>query len=916
MDGGVRLCGEYRALNSGTIKNRYPLPLISEMLDRLRGAQIFTKLDLQNAYHLIRIKAGDEYKTAFRTRYGQFKYRVMLFGLTNAPATFQAYIDDCLRPYIDDFAVCYLDDILIYSTNEKEHEDHVRKVLQRLQEFGLYCKAKKCQFGVSEVGFLGFNINSDGIGMESDGISTIEYWPTPKSVWDVQVLLGFANFYRRFIRKYAKFTLPLTELLRKAETPNAPKTSQKSNKPTYKWEWTREAELAFRKLKRAFTGAPILQHFVPGKPIIHQTDASGFAIAGIRNQYDGLGTLRPVNFYSPKRSPAEQNYDTYDRELLAIVDTMKQWRHYLEGANHKVLIRCDHKNLEYFQMSKVLSRRQARWGEILPSYDFTIEHLEGKKNPADGQSRRPDYEEGYERPTARLLATLAVTTVEPYNDLLPAIKAAQASDWLAADVKRRIVDTRMVGHPDLSKAGVLDGPTKEQWKVISGALTYEGRIYVPADASLRNKVISLFHDNPESGHFGALRTAELISRDFYWPALDATIRKFIAGCEICHRIKAPRHARHGVNMPLPPPLHPWEGITMDFVTDLPESTDSGFTGIAVIVDRPTKMAIYLPCRKDIDSPELARMFFEHVICKHGVPDNIITDCGTQFTSRFWARVCSHLSINHRLSTAFHPQTDGQTERQNQTMERHLRAFCNYEQDNSVELLPLAKFAYNNSLHASTRMTPFRALYHRNPQMQFKAPKPPASHLKSEIEADTVLEGLEDTHRILRENLLKAQQQQTKHAGGKQIIFEVGDQVWLSTKHFRTTRPSKKLDYKRTGPYTVSRVINKNAYKLDLPNTMRNHNVFHVSLLDRYAPPVTGQPPSEPQPTIVEDAGVQEWEVEWILDAKLRYRNLHYLVQWAGYSHIRTSWEPAENLENAQEMVDEFHRTHPEKPWRK
>jgi len=616
--------------------------------------------------------------------------------MTYAPATFQAYIDECLWPYIDDIAVCYLDDILIYSTNENEHEDQVRKVLQRLQQFGPHCKAEKCQFGVSEVAVLGFIINSDGIGMESDSISTIEDWPTPKSVRDVQVHLGFANFYRRSIRMYAKVTLPLTELLMKAETPNAPKTDQKSNKPTYKWEWTSEAELAFRKLKRGCTVALILQHFDPAKPIILQTDPSGLAITSILIQYDGLGTLRPVNFYSQKCSPAEQNYDKYDREHLAIVETMKQWRHYLEGANHKVLIRCDHKNLEYFQTSKVLSRRQARWAEILSSYDCTIQHLAGKKTPGDGQSRQPDYEDGYERPTTRLLATVAVTTIEPYNDLLPAIPEAQALDSLATDVKHRIVHTTLVGHPDQSKAGVLDRPTEEQWKVISGALTYEGRVYLPADALLRNNVIRLCHDNPESVNFGGLRTAELVSRDFDWPMLDATIRKFIAGCEICHRIKPPRHARHGVNMPLPPHHLPWEGITMDFVTDLPESSDSDFTGIAVIVERLTELAIYLPCRKDIDSPELAGMFFEHVICKNGVPDNIITNGGTQFTRLFWARVCSHLSINHRLSTAFHPQTDGPTERQNQTMEQYLRAFCNYEQDNSVELRPLAEFAYNYS----------------------------------------------------------------------------------------------------------------------------------------------------------------------------------------------------------------------------
>jgi len=235
-DGGLQLCVYYRALILATVKNRHPLLLISELLDEVREARIFTKLDFRNAYHLIRIQTGDEFKTAFRTCYSQFEYQVMPFQLTNAPATFHAYIDDCLRPYIDDFTVCYLDDILIYSTNEKEQEDHVPKVLQHLQEFGLYCKAEKSQFGVREVGFLGFVINSNGIGMESDRISTIEDWPTPESVRDVQVLLGFAKFYRRFIRKYGKVTAPISNFVK--------------TQGTRKWEWTRGAELAFQKLQK------------------------------------------------------------------------------------------------------------------------------------------------------------------------------------------------------------------------------------------------------------------------------------------------------------------------------------------------------------------------------------------------------------------------------------------------------------------------------------------------------------------------------------------------------------------------------------------------------------------------------------------------------------------------------------------
>jgi hypothetical protein len=190
----------------------------------------------------------------------------------------------------------------------------------------------------------------------------------------------------------------------------------------------------------------------------------------------------------------------------------------------------------------------------------------------------------------------------------------------------------------------LDAKPGEQWRRVAGALTYEGRIYVPE--ALQSNVISLFYDNPESGYFGALKTAGLVSRDFSWPAMDTTVGKYNAGWQVCHRIKAPWQARNGLNMPLQPPSQPWEGVTMDFITDLPESTTSGYTGILVVVDRLTKMEICLLCRKEIDSPERARMFIKQVICTHGVPDNIVTDRGKAFKSQFWDRVCSHLSIDH------------------------------------------------------------------------------------------------------------------------------------------------------------------------------------------------------------------------------------------------------------------------------
>jgi len=243
------------------------------------------------------------------------------------------------------------------------------------------------------------------------------------------------------------------------------------------------------------------------------------------------------------------------------------------------------------------------------------------------------------------------------------------------------------------------------------------------------------------------------------------------------------------------------------------------------------------------------MVFEHVIGRHGVRGNITTDCSKEFTSRFWDSDCSHLSINHRLLTAFHLQTDSQTESQNQMMEQYLGALCNNNQDNWDELLPLTEVLYNNTIHHSTLMTPFWANYNYCPTMQFKPPKDP--RFRSQVQADSGITGMEETHEIFREIIIQAPEGQTKYAGRKEMTFGVGDKVWLSTRNLKTSRLSKKLDYKPTGPYTLSTVINTNAYKLDFPSTIRNHKIFHLLVLDHYTPPVTGQLSSEPHKEIID-----------------------------------------------------------------
>ena len=292
-DGTLRLCIDYRGLNAITKKNRYPLPLIEDVIHSMRGSKIFTKLDLRDAYHNIRIAAGDEWKTAFRTKYGLFEYTCVPFGLANAPPTFQAFVDTVFGDLLYKAVVVYLDNILIYSCNEVEHQELVTDVLRRLKKNHLYAKLSKCEFHKASVEFLGHLISADGIRMDPAKVSSITEWPVPSCSRDVQAFLGLANYYRTFVSNFSNVAVPLTELLKK----------------DVKFEWTSQHQHAFATLKRKFAEEVILAYPNPDKPFIVETDASGFALGGILSQEDSQGRLRPIAFHSRKLSSAEHNYE-------------------------------------------------------------------------------------------------------------------------------------------------------------------------------------------------------------------------------------------------------------------------------------------------------------------------------------------------------------------------------------------------------------------------------------------------------------------------------------------------------------------------------------------------------------------------------------------------------------------------------
>jgi RNase H-like domain found in reverse transcriptase/Reverse transcriptase (RNA-dependent DNA polymerase)/Integrase zinc binding domain len=812
--GGLRLCVDYRGLNQVTIKDRCPLPLISETLDRLQGCKFFTKLDLKDAYHRIRIKAGDEWKTAFRTRYGHFEYLVMPFGLSNAPATFQAYINEALEGLFDTICVVYLDDILIYGgATEEQHWDCVRQVLDRLRKFQLYANPVKCQFKTEAVEFLGFVISVDGIAMDPSRVATIVDWPEPKTFRDLQVFLGFANFYRRFIEGYSRVSRPLFDMLK----------GSVGGKKTGMFELSAEGKGSLNTLKVAFTTAPMLNHFDPELFTVIETDASGQAVAGILTQYrsekmlkaDGraASTLRhPIAFWSRKMIPAEMNYQTHDQELLAIVQCFRQWRHYLLGTHFKVIVLTDHNNLKYFMTTKVLNGRQARWAELLAQYDFEIQYRTGKTNPADAPSRRSDYVcadgekaviqlpslqrqlqevvsqigsiRGYDETDAppthwsgALLALEMVCSIQTgsrdatpksytlghgrgtpplplreerdeilSNRLIPvagvtgckrcmsrvavacATDAQTAYDRPSEDLIELLLAAQQVDEfvvrkeyekapmEDREAAGYSDSLGAAWQFNEKGLLKTRGCIYVPP--GLRNDILQLVHDDPLSAHFGTGKTLALLCRSFWWPKATDYVKEYIKSCEVCQRTKSKRHRPYGELLPLPIPNKKFEEITMDFITDLPPSKDSSGNvcdSLFVVVDRLTKMAKYIPCLKTINADELAQVYLDRVVLDDwGVPKGIVSDRGPVFTSAFWSTFCFLLATRRRLSTAFHPQTDGQTERQNQSVEHYFRVYCNQVQDDWAAKAPRAQFAYNVSLHSTIGKSPWEAAYNSYP----------------------------------------------------------------------------------------------------------------------------------------------------------------------------------------------------------
>lgn len=777
-DGSWRMCVDCRAINKITVKYRHPIPRLDDMLDELSGAKLFSKIDLKSGYHQIRMREGDEWKTAFKTKYGLYEWLVMPFGLTNAPSTFMRLMNHVLRSFIGRFCVVYFDDILIYSKSLTEHLEHLHAILKVLRKEVLYANLKKCNFCTDKVVFLGFVVSANGLEVDQEKIKAIQEWPRPNNISQVRSFHGLASFYRRFVPNFSTLAAPLTGIIKK----NSP------------FIWSDEQESAFVKIKDCLTNAPLLCLPNFNKIFEVECDASGIGIGAVLTQ-DG----RPVAYFSEKLNGATLNYPTYDKEMYALIRALETWQHYLWPK--EFVIHTDHEALKHLRGQTKLNKRHAKWVEFLESFPYVIKYKQGKENiVADALSRR-----------YALLNYLDVKLLG-----FAYLKELYADDSDFGEVYKLCVQ------------GAYDRYYQQD-----GFLFRENKLCIP-QGSTRNLLVHEAHSGGLMGHFGIAKTLAVLQEHFYWPKMKRDVAKVCNRCIVCKKAKS-RVQPHGLYTPLPIPEMPWMDISMDFVLGLPR-TKNGKDSVFVVVDRFSKMAHFIACNKTDDALNVANLFFREIVRLHGIPRTIVSDRDTKFLSHFWRTLWGKIGTKLLFSTTSHPQTDGQTEVVNRVLSTLLRAIIRKNLKTWEECLPHIEFAYNRSVHSATKFSPFEVVYGFNPLTPLDLlplPFDKLVHVDGKKKADFV----KQLHQRVRDNIERRTEQYAHQVnkGRKRVIFEPGDWVWIHMRkeRFPVQRRSKLLP-RGDGPFQVLERINDNAYKLDLPGeygVSATFNVADLSLFD-------------------------------------------------------------------------------------
>ncbi|GFX55818.1 retrovirus-related Pol polyprotein from transposon 297 [Trichonephila clavipes] len=772
-DGSWRFCVDYRKLNSVTKKDVYPLPRIDDTLDCLKGAKFFSSMDLRSGYWQIEIDEADREKTAFITPEGLYEFKVLPFGLCNAPATFERIMDNLLRHFKWTMCLCYLDDIIVFSETFEDHLIRLRLVLKCLQEAGIKLNSKKCLFAAQEVKILGHLVSSNGVRPDPDKIKAVRNFPTPKNIHDIRSFLGLCSYFRRFIKGFCYLAEPLHSLL----------------KSGVEFHWGPEEVEAFHSLKKALTSDPVLGMYDERASTEIHTDTSGYGIGAVLVQIQN-NVEKVIAYASRTLTKAETNYSTTERECLAIVWATNNFRPYIFGKHFTVV--TDHQYLCWLMNLKDPSGRLARWALRLQEHDFDVKYKTGKHSDADALSRNP-VEEETETPDK----FLAVTT----------------SMNLAMEQKK---------DQDLTKLKLLSNSSKnEEFRFIDGILCRknfdpDGKLWLPViPKHLRADILRHFHDAPPQDTLVSRKLMTGFARDF--TGRECTEMSFV---------------------PIPPAIAPFHRIGIDLLGRFPKSAH-GNKWIIVCTDYSTRYAITkaLPTA-EVD--EIAKFLLEEIVLRHGAPRVIITDRGAVFRSKLVSSLVDLCNIDHRFTTAYHPQTNGLTERFNKTLADMLM-YVDVEQKNWDEILPFVTFAYNTAKQETTGFTPFYLLHGREAETTLDTMLPFCPNDFDDNNITKIAARAEKSRQLARVHTLRAQDKDRRRYDSKHqmVSYAPGDLVWVYTP-VRKVGLSEKLLRRYFGPYQVLRRLSAVTYAVqDFDPASRKRKlreVVHVLRMKPYHDP--------------------------------------------------------------------------------
>lgn len=746
-----RVVVDYRKLNKITTGDAFPLPRIEDILDQLGHSRYFSTLDLASGYHQIEIAQKDREKTAFSTPYGHYHFKRMPFGLKGAPATFQRLMNYVLTGLQGIKCFVYLDDVVIYGRNLLDHQTKLREVFQKLREHNLKLQPEKCSFLKKEIIYLGHKCSSQGVSPDFNLVKCVQEFPTPKNVKQLQSFLGLGNYYRKFVPNFAQIVAPLNRLLRK----------------NVKFVWHDEHKTAFENLKKSLINPPVLIYPDFSQPFHLTTDASNDALGAVLSQGE-IGNDKPIAFASRSLNDAERKYSTIEKELLAVVWAVKNFRCYLYGR--PFIVYSDHKPLKGAVNIKDTTSRILRLRHKLSEYDYKIEYRAGKYNTnADALSRIPNTS----------VQCLVLTRAQAKNQERNVQKKGSNKSTLQ---EIQNIDNNKNSREEINSLDSLSEP--------------DSNIDILTNPEEIKTILRDYHDLPLGGHQGFYKTYQRIKRNFRWKGMLCDIKNYIKKCKLCQKNKQGRTFKMPM-MITDTPRKPFDKTYMDIVGPL-EETNQGNKYILTFEDDLTKFmdAIAIP---DMEAKTVAKVFVDEIICRYRIPKILVTDQGSNFTSDMFKQVCKFLKIKKVQTTPYHPQSNGSLERSHKSLMEYLRSFNEEYPYTWDDHLRAAMFVRNNSVHTSTKLTPNDCLYGFTARIPNNLKRDPPPIYNDENYFFHIRDKILRAHKIARENLKRSKEISKQHYDKKVFTtqFQVGDEVLLLNHAKRN-----KFSPRWIGPYRV------------------------------------------------------------------------------------------------------------------